>query len=123
MKKFIFFFNKELIKLPDEEYLQEKKSLFILFASYLKGEQFISMIDNILTYLENKDDKIYEFYIESISQCLNSNNSLDDKDFDAIVSFAKNRQSDSIKEKVIRNFDERIKNELRGKDLILFSDL
>ena len=81
------------------------------------------MIDNILTYLENKDDKIYEFYIESISQCLNSNNSLDDKDFDAIVSFAKNRQSDSIKEKVIRNFDERIKNELRGKDLILFSDL
>ena len=81
------------------------------------------MIDNILTYLENKDDKIYEFYIESISQCLNSNNSWDDKDFDAIVSFAKNRQSDSIKEKVIRNFDERIKNELRGKDLILFSDL
>ena len=123
LKKFIFFFNKELIKLPDEEHLQEKKSLFILFASYLKGEQFISMIDNILTYLENKDDKIYEFYIESISQCLNSNNSLDDKDFDAIVSFAKNRQSDSIKEKVIRNFDERIKNELRGKDLILFSDL
>ena len=81
------------------------------------------MIDNILTYLENKDDKIYEFYIESISQSLNSNSSLDDKDYDAIVSFAKNRQSDVIKEKVIRNFDERIKNELRGKDLILFSDL
>ena len=78
-------------------------------------------------HMKNKNDelkrKIYEFYIESISQCLNSNNSLDDKDFDAIVSFAKNRQSDSIKEKVIRNFDERIKNELRGKDLILFSDL
>lgn len=123
LKKFLFFFNKEIAKLPDEEYLQEKKSLFILFASYLKGEQFISMIDNILSYFENKDDKVYDLYIESISQCLNSNSNLDDKDFDAIVNFVKNRQSDVIKEKVIKNFDERIKNELRGKDLILFSDL
>ena len=91
------------------------------------------MIDNFMNDgIDNTDNKVYDFYIESISEVLNEKVNSDiqddahllgDNDYDRIVYFIKKRQSNPIIQDVAKKFNEKIKNELRGKDLILFSDL
>lgn len=136
LKKLNKFFNQEFTHLSIEQesdFIEEKNIFGKLCVNYLSGEGFIEMIDNFMNDgIDNTDNKVYDFYIESISEVLNEKVNSDiqddahllgDNDYDRIVYFIKKRQSNPIIQDVAKKFNEKIKNELRGKDLILFSDL
>ena len=122
------------LKNKDEEFKNELLNFSHVCISNISTIDFLESINEIFNFSKNLPDEdkqfiqniIYDLIINILNSKINLENSsieFNSVTFDKLIEIMKKHDMKFLKENFIPKLDNKIKDELRSKDLILFADI
>ena len=122
------------LKNKDEELKNELLNFSQVCISNISTIDFLESINEIFNFSKNLPDEdkqfiqniIYDLIINILNSKINLENSsieFNSVTFDKLIEIMKKHDMKFLKENFIPKLDNKIKDELRSKDLILFADI